>query len=410
MKQAPVRERDNITSQRGENMLRIWAAVLVATLTGASPVFAQTGKVKIGFVNTFSGPNAFIGNDERDGFELALDHLGRKMGGLDVEMFYEDDQMKPETGRQVTEKLVQANKVDFVSGFNWSNVLLASLKPTVDSKTFLISGNAGPSQIAGELCSPFFFSTSWQNDQTPMALGETLNQRGVKRLYIVAPNYAAGKDMAAGVKQTFKGEVVGEDYTRWPGTLDFSPELSKVRAARPDAVWVFYPGAAGAQFIQQYAQAGLRGQIPLYSVFTVDALTLPLIGDLALGHLSTQSWVQDIDNPTNKRFVADFRKKYGRYPSYYSAQHYDAAMLIDSAVRAVKGNLADKDAIRDALRKADFTSVRGKFAFNKNHFPIQDFYLQEVIKNDAGEYTMRKIAVVLQDHKDSYAAKCTMTW
>lgn len=389
-------------------MFRILAALIIAS--AATSASAQATKVKIGFVNTFSGPNAFIGNDERDGFELALDHLGRKMGGLDVEMIYEDDQMKPDVGRQVTEKLIQSNKVDFISGFNWSNVLLASLKPAVDSGTFLISGNAGPSQIAGELCSPFFFSTSWQNDQTPMALGETLNQRGVKRLYILAPNYAAGKDMAAGVKKTFKGEIIGEDYTRWPGNLDFSTELSKVRAAKPDAVWVFYPGQAGAQFFQQYSQAGLKDQIPLYSVFTVDALTLPYIKDLALGHLSTQSWVQDIDNPVNKRFVADFRKKYKRYPSYYSAQHYDAAMLIDVAVRAVKGNLANKDGIRNAMRKADFTSVRGKFAFNKNHFPIQDFYLQEVIKDDAGEHTMRKVGVVLQGHKDSFAEKCSMTW
>jgi branched-chain amino acid transport system substrate-binding protein len=386
------------------------AAGFAAALFAAQEAGAQGGKVRIGFVNTFSGPNAFIGNDEKDGFELGLDHLGRKMGGLDVEVFYEDDQMKPEVGKQVTEKLIQVHKVDFITGFNWSNVLLASLKPAVDSKTFLISGNAGPSQIAGELCSPYFFSTSWQNDQTPMALGETLNQRGVKRLYVLAPNYAAGKDMAAGVKKTFKGEVIGEEYTRWPGQVDFSTELSKVRAAKPDAVWVFFPGQAGAQFMQQYAQAGLKDQIPIYSVFTVDALTLPQLKDLALGHLSTQSWVQDLDNPVNKRFVADFKKRYGRYPSYYSAQHYDAAMLINSAVVATKGNLSDKDAVRDALRKAAFQSVRGKFKYNHNHFPIQDFYVQEVVKDEAGEHTMRTLGVVLRDHQDAYHEKCPMKW
>ncbi len=392
-------------------MIQLLIAVsLTASLVLAPSALAQTNKVKIGFVNTFSGPNAFIGNDEKDGFELGLDHLGRKMRGLDVEVIYEDDQMKPEVGKQVTEKLIQVHKVDFITGFNWSNVLLASLKPAVDAKTFLISGNAGPSQIAGELCSPYFFSTSWQNDQTPMALGETLNKRGVKRLYILAPNYAAGKDMAAGVKQTFKGEVVGEEYTRWPGQVDFSTELSKVRAIKPDAVWVFYPGQAGVQFVQQYSQAGLKDQIPLYSVFTIDALTLPQIKDLALGHLSTQQWVQDLDNPVNKRFVADFRKKYGRYPSYYSAQHYDAAMLINSAIIATKGSLADKDAIRDAMRKANFQSVRGDFKYNHNHFPIQNFYLQEVVKDAAGEHTMRNLGVVFNDHKDSYGGKCTMKW
>jgi branched-chain amino acid transport system substrate-binding protein len=387
-------------------MLRtVLGLVLLALPAGVN---AQTNKIKIGYVNTFSGPNAFIGNDEKDGFELALDHLGRKMGSLDVQMIYEDDQIKPEVGRQVTEKLLQSDKVDVLTGYNWSNVLLASVKPAVDAKTFIISGNAGPSQLAGEACSPWFFSASWQNDQTPMALGELLNQRNVKKLFVLAPNYAAGKDMAAGVKKTFKAEIVGEEYTRWPGQVDFSTELSKVRSVRPEAVWVFYPGQAGAQFIQQYSQAGLLGQIPIYSSFTVDALTLPQLKDLALGHVSTQEWVQDLDNPVNKKFVADFRKKYGRYPSYYSAQNYDAAMLIASAVVATGGKLQDKDAFRAALEKANFQSVRGKFRYNTNHFPIQDFYAQEVVKDAQGEFTMKTLGTVFTDMKDIFYEKCPM--
>lgn len=389
-------------------MTAIVSTVVAATLFSTSAVAQQ--KVKIGFVNTFSGPNATIGIDERDGFELGLDHLGRKMAGLDVEVYYEDDQQKPEVGKQVTEKLIQSQKVNFLTGYNWSNVLLASLKPAVDSQTFLVSGNAGPSQIAGELCSPFFFSASWQNDQTAMTLGEVLNRKAVKKLFIVAPNYAAGKDMAEGVKRTFRGEVIGEEYTRWPGQLDFSAELSKVRAAKPDAVFVFYPGAAGAQFFLQYAQAGLKEQIPLYSVYTVDATTLPQIKELALGSLSTQSWVQDLNNPVSRKFVADFRKKYNHYPSYYSAQHYDAAMLINSAVVAAKGDLSKKDLMRDAMRKADFPNTRGKFRFNNNHFPIQNFYLQEVVKDTEGNLTMKMVEMVLADHRDLYASKCPMKW
>jgi len=389
-------------------MVRTFATAALMSACAVVYAHAEAGKIKIGYVNTFSGPNAFIGNDEKDGFELALDHLGRKMGNLDVQMIYEDDQIKPEVGRQVTEKLLQSDKVDVVTGYNWSNVLLASVKPAVDAKTFIISGNAGPSQLAGEACSPWFFSASWQNDQTPMALGELLNQRGVKKLFVLAPNYAAGKDMAAGVKKTFKGEVVGEEYTRWPGQVDFSTELSKVRSVKPDAVWVFYPGQAGAQFIQQYSQAGLLGQIPIYSSFTVDALTLPQLKELALGHVSTQEWVQDLDNPTNKKFVADFRKKYGRYPSYYSAQNYDAAMLIASAVVATAGKLDDKDAFRAALEKANFQSVRGKFRYNSNHFPIQDFYAQEVVKDPQGDYTMKTIGTVFTDMKDVFYEKCAM--
>jgi branched-chain amino acid transport system substrate-binding protein len=389
-----------------KKILGLAAAVALA----AAPAAAQD-KVKIGFVSTFTGPTAVIGNDMRNSAEVALDHLGRKIGGLPVEMIYEDDQQKPEVGKQKAEKLVQADKVDFVTGFIWSNVLLAALKPVVDSNTFLVSANAGPSQIAGELCSPWYFSTSWQNDQTPMAMGETLNQRGVKSLYIISPNYAAGRDMAEGVKRTFKGKIVGEDYTKWPEQLDFSAELSKVRAAKPDALFVFFPGRAGVQIFVQYNQSGLKGQVPIYQVYTVDSLSLPLQKDMALGVLGTQQWVNDLPNEVNKRFVADFRKKHsGAYPSFYGAQSYDAIMLIDAAVKAVKGNLKDKDGMRAAMRKADFPSVRGKFRYGNNHFPIQNFYLQETVKDAEGNFTLKTVATVLKDHQDPYASKCPMKW
>src|SRR5581483_10973514 len=239
----------------------------LSALTAGSAL-AQTKTIKIGFISTFSGPTATIGADMRNSFELALDHLGRKVGGLPVQVIYEDDQQKPEVGRQKTQKLIESDKVDFLVGYIWSNVLLASLKPAVDSKTFLITANAGPSQLAGELCSPYVFSTSWQNDQTPAAMGIYMNQRGVKSAFLMGPNYAAGKDMLAGLKSTYKVLIVGEKYTKRPDQLDFSAELTKARAAKPDAVFVFYPGAAGVQFLNQYGQMGLRGQIPLYTAFT----------------------------------------------------------------------------------------------------------------------------------------------
>src|SRR5437899_2178019 len=293
----------------------------------ATPAMAADS-IKIGFVSTFSGPTAVIGNDMRNSFELALDHLDRKMGGKPVEVIYEDDGQKPDVGKQKTEKLVQSDKVDFIVGYIWSNVLLASLKSAVDAKTFLITANAGPSQLAGELCSPYVFSTSWQNDQTPQAMGLYMNQKGVKAVFLIGPNYAAGKDMRAGVASTVKGQVVGQELTKWPDQLDFSAELSKARAAKPDAIFVFYPGAAGVQFLTQYAQAGLRGQIPLYTAFTIDSLSLPLQKDLALGVPGVQQWVADLPNDANRKFVADFRAKHKAYPSFYGAQSYDAAMLL----------------------------------------------------------------------------------
>jgi branched-chain amino acid transport system substrate-binding protein len=379
----------------------------VVLVLSPAPAVAQNS-VKIGFVNTFSGPTATIGNDARNAFELALDHLGRKIGGLPVEVIYEDDGQKPDIGKQKTEKLIQSDRVNFLVGYNWSNVLLASLKPAVDSQTFLVSANAGPSQIAGELCSPFFFSTSWQNDQTPQAVGEYMNQKGVKNVYLIGPNYAAGKDMLAGLKSTFKGQVIGEDYTKWPDQLDFSAELSRARAAKPEAIFVFYPGAAGAQFLNQYAQQGLKGQIPLYTAFTIDELSLPLQKDLAIGVPGAQQWVNDLPFDSNKKFVADYKTKYKSSPSFYGAQSYDAAQLINSAVMAVKGDLTKKDAMRDEMRKANFPSVRGPFKYGNNHVPIQNFYLQEVAKNADGTLALKTVATIVKDSQDRFHDKCPM--
>jgi branched-chain amino acid transport system substrate-binding protein len=351
-----------------------------------------------------------IGNDMRNSFELALDHLGRKMAGLPVEVIYEDDQQKPEVGKQKTDKLIESDKVDVIVGYIWSNVLLASLKSAVDSKTFLITSNAGPSQLAGELCSPYVFSTSWQNDQTPQAVGEYMNQKAVKSVYLIGPNYAAGRDMLNGVRATFKGQIVGEDLTKWPDQLDFSAELSKVRAAKPDAVFVFYPGASGVQFLTQYAQSGLKGQIPLYTAFTIDAITLPLQKDLALGVPGAQQWVNDLPNDANKKFVSDFRAKHKAYPSFYGAQSYDAANFINSAVVAVKGDLTKKDQMRDEMRKANYASVRGPYKYGNNHMPIQNFYLQEAVKDAEGTLTLKTAATIVKDSQDKHHDKCSMKW
>jgi branched-chain amino acid transport system substrate-binding protein len=380
-------------------------AVLALTM---GPAMAQKKSVKIGFVSTFSGPVAVIGNNMRDSFELALDHLGHKMGGLPVEVIYEDDGFKPAIGRQKTEKLIQSDHVDFLVGYIWSNVLLASLKPAVDSHTFIISSNAGPHQIAGELCSPYFFSTSWQNDQTPQAVGLYMNQKRVKSVFLIGPNYAAGKDMLAGVAATFKGKVVGKELTTWPSQLDFSAELAKAKAAKPDAIFVFYPGKAGVQFLSQYAQAGLKGKIPLYTAFTIDELSLPLQKDLALGVPGAQEWVNDLPNAANKKFVADFVKKYkGKKPSFYGAQTYDAANLINSAVVATKGNLSDKAAVQKAMEKANFKSVRGSFKYGNNHFPIQNFYLQTVVKK-GNDYVLKTVATIVKNNQDRFHDKCPM--
>ncbi|MPZ35887.1 MAG: ABC transporter substrate-binding protein [Rhodospirillales bacterium] len=381
---------------------------IAAALALAAPALAQT-PIKIGFISTFSGSQAAIGEDMRRSVELAKEHLGGKMGGKPFEIIYEDDQFKPDVGKQKSEKLVQQDKVNFVAGYIWSNVLLASLKTVTDEgDTILISSNAGPSQIAGALCNKNFFSTSWQNDQTPMAMGQYLQEKGVKSLYLMAGNYAAGKDMLAGVKRTFKGKIVGEDLTKWPDQLDFSAELAKIRAAKPDGIFIFYPGAHGVQFLQQYVQAGLKGQVPLYQVFSIDAITLPQQKELALGTLGAQEWVNDLPSEQNKKYVADFKKKHGVYPSFYGAQSYDSIMLIASAAEALKGDLSNKDKVRAEMKKANFKSLRGGFKYNTNQFPIQNFYIQEAVKDPQGMMTLKTIATAVKDGKDPYYEKCPM--
>jgi branched-chain amino acid transport system substrate-binding protein len=370
---------------------------------------AQSG-IKIGFLSTFSGAGAVIGNEMRDAFELGLDHLGRKLGGVDVTVIYEDDQLKPEVGKQKTDKMLESDRVNFLTGYAWSNVLLASLKSAIDAQTFLVSANAGPSQIAGEQCSPWFFSTSWQGDQVPQAIGEYMNQKGVATAYLIAPNYAAGRDVIAGLKANFKGSVLGEDYTKWPDQLDFSTELSKARAAKPQAIFAFYPGGAGVQFLTQYSQFGLRGQIPLYTAFIIDELSIPRLKDLALGIPGADHWVNDLPNDANKKFVAEFKKKYDRNPSAFAARSYDAVFLIDSAVKAVAGDLTKKDAMRDAMRKANYTSVRGPTKYGNNHFAIQNFYLQEAVKDQNGAIVLKTVGVALKDHQDRYHDRCSMKW
>jgi branched-chain amino acid transport system substrate-binding protein len=387
-----------------KQLLGAAAAVALLSTTAAADT------IKIGFVTTLTTPVAVIGKDMRDAVDLAVETIGAKMGPLDVEIVYADDEFNSQKGKQATERLVERDDVDLVTGYIWSNVLLASAPVVLGANKILISANAGPSPLDGERCHKNFFNISWQNDQTPMAMGELLNLRGVKSLYLIAPNYAAGQNMVAGVERTFKGNIIGKDMTVWPSQRDWSAELTKVKAAKPEGVFIFYPGGAGPAFIKQYVQAGL-GDLPLYSVFTLDSISLPLFqkaGIDVFGTTMTQFWAPDLDNAQNKKFVADFRAKYGRYPSFYAAQSYDSIFFIKSAVEAVNGKIKDIDGMRAALEKADFPSVRGEFKMGPNHFPIQNFYAREVVADADGNWTTKVTGVALKNHQDVYAKDCKM--
>jgi branched-chain amino acid transport system substrate-binding protein len=384
--------------------LTLAAALAIALATSAQ----AADKVKIGFVSTLSGPGAAIGTDIRDGFNLGLKMSGGKLGGLPAEVLVNDDQQNPDVGRQIVDKYLKRDHVDFVTGIVFSNVLLAVAPAVFESKTFLVSANAGPSSLAGAQCSPWFFAVSWHNEGAQEAAGKYTSEKGFKNVFLLAPNYPAGKDMVTGFKRFYKGAIADEAYPKL-GQLDFSAELAQVRAAKPDAVFFFLPGGMGINFIKQFSASGLGKQVTLVtSAFSADEDIIPAVGEPMLGIYNTGFWNHDTDNPESRAFVAAFEKDYGRLPSGYAAQGYEAARAIDAAVRGAKGKVEDADAVRKALRANDFKSVRGPFKINRNGFPIESFYLRVVERDAKGRITNRTLSTVIKDHPDPYVEQCPL--
>jgi branched-chain amino acid transport system substrate-binding protein len=387
-------------------LMALLLALMGVGALGAVPVRAA-GPLKIGFMATFSGPGGVLGKELYDGFMLGVEHAGGHLGGLATEVLQVDDQLKPDVAKQAVERMIQKDKVHFITGVVFSNVMMAIYKPVIEANTFLVSANAGPSPIAGELCSAFFFSSSWQNDQMHSAVGQYVQDRGYKQVFLLAPNYQAGLDAIAGFKRHYTGSVAGELYPKL-GQIDFTAEIAQIRAATPDAMFTFMPGGMGISLVKQLAESGLMREVPFFSAFTVDHVTIPAIGEAVVGALTPTIWGPDLDNAANARFVGDFKKKYGRMPSYYAVQGYDAAQLIGSAVQAVGGDLSQQDKLRQALAQAKFQSPRGKFAFNHNHFPIQDFYIAEAVQQADGTLGIAIRQKVFTDAMDAYHHACKM--
>jgi branched-chain amino acid transport system substrate-binding protein len=381
-------------------------------LAAAAVILAGTGaqgqeKLKIGIIATLSGPPAVLGQQLRNGFNLAIKDLNGKLGGRDVEVIVADDELKPDLAVNKVKALVDRDKVDFVVGPIFSNILAAIMKPVTEGGAILISPNAGTSNFAGKECNPNFFVTSYQNDQVFAVSGKHAQDTGIKKAFLMAPNYQAGKDALAGFKAFFKGDIADEVYVPL-NQLDFSAELAKIAAAKPDAVYVFLPGGMGVNFVKQFRQAGLANNVTFLSAFTVDESTLPAQQDAALGFFGGANWAPDLDNPQNKRFVAAYEKEFGAVPATYAFQAYDAALLIDSAVRQVQGNIANREALRAAMMKAEFSSLRGGFKFNTNHYPIQDFYLVKVAKRADGKFETQIVKKVFENYADPHAKDCAM--
>ena len=383
-------------------MRKTTIAALAAAALAAGPALADT--VKVGYMTTLSGSAGIIGKQMQNAVNLAMEHTGGTLGGQPAEVIFVDDQRKPDVAKQLANRLVKSERVDVVAGVIWSNLLMAIHKPVTRSGTLLISSNAGPSPLAGKDCHENFFSMSWQNDQTPEGMGKYMEEAGIKSVYLMAPNYQAGKDMMAGFKRHYTGDVVAEVYTKL-GQSDFQAELSTLRAAKPEATFVFQPGGRGINFVKQWHQSGMDQVSNLYTVFTVDNLSLPALKDTALGVISTQTWSPDMDNEMNKRFVADYKAQFGGYPSFYAAQAYDTMMAIDHAVAKAGGT--DTDAMRAALAAGGIPTTRGSLAMNTNQFPIQNVYIREAVLDADGVATTKITGTVFENHADVYAKDCS---
>jgi branched-chain amino acid transport system substrate-binding protein len=385
-------------------LVLVGAAGLLVT---AQPSFAQE-PVKIGMITTLSGPGGYIGEDIRDAFQLAVDQEGGKLGGVPIRLMIEDDGLKPGQGKQIAQKYLSSEKAKIITGIVFSNVAGAVVPDVLDADAFYISPNAGPSNFAGKECNKNYFVVSWQNDTLHESAGQNATNLGYKRMFLLAPNYQAGKDAITGFKRFYKGEIAGEIYTSLDQT-DFAAEMAQIRAAKPDAVFQFQPGGLGITFLKQYTQAGLKDTIPMVTASpSVDQRILGAVGDAALGVNVSSQWNSDFDNPANKQFVSAFRAKYNRIPTYYASQGYDTALLIASALKGVKGDLSKPDAFRQELRKADFAAVRGPFKFGPNQHPIQDWYALRVEKDAAGTLNIKTLGKVLSNRGDAYAQDCKL--
>ncbi len=382
------------------------ALAAAATLAAPSILRAQAAPLKIGFVTTLSGPGGYLGADIRDAFLLAVEN--DMLGGAKVQVMVEDDGLKPAQGKQIVDRFLKTEKIKLFTGVVFSNVMEAVAPDILDEGAIYVSANAGPSSLAGKGCHRNYYVVSWQNDTLHESAGENANRLGHKKVFVLAPNYPAGRDAINGFKRFFKGQIAGEVYTRLDQT-DYAPEMAQIRAANPDAVFQFHPGGLGIAFIRQYQQAGLGGKIPMVvSSPSLDSTTLNAVGDAALGIEVSAQWNSDFDNPVSKKFVADFQAKYNRMPTYYASQGFDTALAIAAALKGTGGKVDDTEAFRREMLKANFQATRGKFKFGPNQHPVQDWYAIRPERGADGKLFLKTQGRVLADRGDAYAEQCKL--
>lgn len=388
-------------------MRKTCISVLIGAL-GLSFNALAAEDLKIGFLSTLSGPGAALGNEIKDGFELALEQANNQLGGVKTKLIVADDQQNAGEGRQAAERLLRRDKVDLMTGMVFSNVLLPVIPRILNNDTIYISTNTGPEDYAGEKCHQNFYTVSWQNEDIPSAMGKYVTEKKHEKIFLIAPNYPGGKESIGGFKRYFEGDVADEVYVKL-GQLDFAAEIAQIRASGADAVFFFLPGGMGVSFIKQLVSSGLDDQIAIYTPgFSADQDTIKSVGEPMIGMMNAAQWSPDLDNEANQAFVKAFKEKYNRIPSMYAAQGYDAGRLIDASIKNIDGDFSDKDKLRTELKKANFESVRGDFVFNNNNYPIQNYYMREVYKDTDGVIKNKLLEMIFEKYEDPFAKQCKL--
>ncbi len=388
-------------------MKRLVAALAFTSVGLGSTAAADT--IKVGIANDSSGPFSAVGAEIRDGLNLAIKRLDGKLGGQPAEFIQQDMAGNPDQARQLVNRYIQRDKIDFFTGPVGSNVALAVGPALFKAEVPFLTANPGPSQFAGKQCNDYFFGVSYQNDAFHEAAGKVAADDKYEKVFILAPDYPAGKDALNGFKRGYANEPSQEIYTKL-GQIDYAAELAQIRADKPDAVFFFLPGGMGINFIKQFVASGLNQDIVLIGPgFSGDTDIIQAVGDPIEGMYNTAQWAHDLDVPANKVFVDAFREEYkGRYPSVYAAQAYDVIMAIDAAVTQVDGNVKDRTAVLEALKAADYDSVRGEFSYGKNNFPIQPYYVRVVERDADGVLTNKLVGQVFDSYQDVYVDECNL--
>jgi branched-chain amino acid transport system substrate-binding protein len=346
------------------------------------PAIAQAAPLKVGlmlpYTGTFAGPGKSIDN----AFRQYIAEKGNKLAGRSIEYVVVDDQADPSKATDNMNRLVERDKVDVVVGTVHSGVQMAMMKIARESRKLMIIPNAGVAIATQSGCLPNVFRTSFTNWQPNYPAGQVMIDAGLKNVMTISWKYAAGEEQIGGFREGFTkagGNIVGELWLPFP-EVEFQSYLTQIAQKKPDGVFTFFAGGGAVKFVKDYAAAGLRKSIPLYSSGFLTDGTLEAQGESAEGLQTTLHYADDLDNPQDKAFRAGFLKRYNVEPDVYAVQGYDSGALLDIGLSATAGDINATDALYKAMASAKINSPRGPISFSPSHNVIQDIYLREVRK------------------------------